>query len=310
MAYTGNSIVDYLKSVGQDSSYAARAQMAASMGISNYTGTAAQNTQLLNTLKTSSAPAAAPAPAPAPVVAPPPAPVATTPAPPAAQPAEQTGSVTGNATLDGILTALQGHLDTQLASGAKFNPNIEITPATVQQFLDQATGEIDPFYQNQYKVIKSDLSRNLTELGKSYDINKRQNEGQFKQDLNNKREQLAGSGLAYSGFRGQAEKQLADNANLENESAALKAGSAAADAISSAEKTIGSSNLPGSYPSLSEYGASTSGSGSFTPTRTLNFSPVGGVTGSSQYAERGDVRSLQDFLTNQEVTKRTLNFAG
>ena len=51
MAYTGVSIVDYLKSVGQDSSYASRKAMAASLGIKNYSGTTAQNTQMLNTLR-------------------------------------------------------------------------------------------------------------------------------------------------------------------------------------------------------------------------------------------------------------------
>ncbi len=48
--YTGTSIVDYLKSVGKDSSYSARSQLASQQGITNYTGTAAQNTQLLSIL--------------------------------------------------------------------------------------------------------------------------------------------------------------------------------------------------------------------------------------------------------------------
>ena len=51
--YTGPSIVDYLNSVGQNSSFASRAQLAQAQGIQNYTGTAAQNTQLLNTLRSS-----------------------------------------------------------------------------------------------------------------------------------------------------------------------------------------------------------------------------------------------------------------
>ncbi|WP_077604752.1 N-acetylmuramoyl-L-alanine amidase [Oceanobacillus sojae] len=42
-----HSIVDYLKSIGEDSSFANRAKLAKSYGISNYTGTAAQNTRLL-----------------------------------------------------------------------------------------------------------------------------------------------------------------------------------------------------------------------------------------------------------------------
>jgi hypothetical protein len=52
--YAGPSIVDYLASTGQASDYNTRAKMAAAQGITNYTGTAAQNTQLLNTLRSGS----------------------------------------------------------------------------------------------------------------------------------------------------------------------------------------------------------------------------------------------------------------
>lgn len=51
MAYSGVSIVDYLKSVGKDPSYAARKKMAADLGIAGYMGTAQQNTQMLNMLR-------------------------------------------------------------------------------------------------------------------------------------------------------------------------------------------------------------------------------------------------------------------
>lgn len=49
------SIVDYLKSTGQDSSYAARKQLAAQNGISGYSGTASQNQNLLKILQNKSA---------------------------------------------------------------------------------------------------------------------------------------------------------------------------------------------------------------------------------------------------------------
>ena len=58
--YQGNSIVDYLKSIGQDSSYQARATLASQYGITNYTGSAEQNLQLLNALKTSTSPTTPP----------------------------------------------------------------------------------------------------------------------------------------------------------------------------------------------------------------------------------------------------------
>lgn len=49
--YTGGSIVDYLNSIGMDSSFSSRKRYAAQYGISNYSGTAAQNTALLNAMR-------------------------------------------------------------------------------------------------------------------------------------------------------------------------------------------------------------------------------------------------------------------
>jgi hypothetical protein len=49
--YTGGSIVEYFKSIGEDSSYAFRKQMAASYGIQGFRGTASQNTQLLRLMR-------------------------------------------------------------------------------------------------------------------------------------------------------------------------------------------------------------------------------------------------------------------
>lgn len=46
-SYTGTSVVDYLKSIGADSSFANRKILATSYGITGYTGTASQNTKLL-----------------------------------------------------------------------------------------------------------------------------------------------------------------------------------------------------------------------------------------------------------------------
>ena len=49
--YTGPSIVEYLRSIGVDSSYSNRARLARQQGISGYRGTAQQNTSLLNRLR-------------------------------------------------------------------------------------------------------------------------------------------------------------------------------------------------------------------------------------------------------------------
>lgn len=50
-ASTQASLVDALKSIGEDPSFNTRAKIAANNGISNYSGTAAQNISLLNLLK-------------------------------------------------------------------------------------------------------------------------------------------------------------------------------------------------------------------------------------------------------------------
>lgn len=54
-SYTGPSVVEYLQSVRQDASYANRARLAQRHGISNYRGTAAQNTALLRALRSGGA---------------------------------------------------------------------------------------------------------------------------------------------------------------------------------------------------------------------------------------------------------------
>ena len=49
--YTGTSIVDYLKSINEDSSFSNRKKLAEQNGITNYIGTSEQNIKLLNILK-------------------------------------------------------------------------------------------------------------------------------------------------------------------------------------------------------------------------------------------------------------------
>lgn len=52
IGYTGNSLVDYLKSVGADSSYANREKLAKQYGIVGYAGASGQNMALLNAMRT------------------------------------------------------------------------------------------------------------------------------------------------------------------------------------------------------------------------------------------------------------------
>ena len=49
--YTGYSVVDYLKSVGQASDFASRKKLAEQLGIKDYRGTADQNLKMLDMLR-------------------------------------------------------------------------------------------------------------------------------------------------------------------------------------------------------------------------------------------------------------------
>jgi len=74
---TDTSIVDYLKSVGADSSWSSRVAIAAKMGISNYTGTAEQNISMLKAVKGQGTGGSTPTPTPTPAPTPTPTPTPT-----------------------------------------------------------------------------------------------------------------------------------------------------------------------------------------------------------------------------------------
>jgi hypothetical protein len=227
------------------------------------------------------------------------------------QPQQPTEYSTGDPNLDALLGQFDQLLQNQAAQGKQFDPNIELTPDVVKKFLDQATKEVSPYYQNQIKVIRKDLDNNLGELMKAYQLSKQQAESDFKANLSAKREQLAGDGLAYSGVRGQQEQKLREDTSRSLESAANSAASKARSAILDTESKIGSRNLNNlSFSGLTEFDADTAGSGGFTSGRSLNFGTIGGVTGDLEYNQNRDVRNLTDYLKSQEVQKRTLNFQG
>ncbi len=218
---------------------------------------------------------------------------------------------TGNPELDAILQRLDKMIQDQAAAGKKFNPNIELNAETVQKFLDQATSEIEPYYANQIKVIKDDLVRNLQASQQMYESQQDQREAEFKKTLSGNREQAAGAGLTFSGVRGAEEKALVDNTNRELNFAAVSAANNAANTFSGAEKTVGSRSLADlGFPGISNFQASTDGDGGFARGDNVPYAAPRDVTGSLEYAKRGDIRSLTDFLKQQEIQKRSLSFTG
>lgn len=140
--YTGPSIVDYLSLNGKPSDYNSRAALAAKSGIAGYTGTAVQNTQLLNMLRGG---AATPAPTgalpttptsvttnPTPVTPPP----TTATVPPPAVPTNTTTS--GGATAGSVLSDPTANSNAMLQQVLKL-----MTPSTDETNLMKSAADLE-----------------------------------------------------------------------------------------------------------------------------------------------------------------------
>lgn len=147
---TRNSVVDYLKSQGQDSSYSARKKLAKEYGISNYEGSAYQNIKLLDLLQNgnksnaggssnkgggSNKPVAnnkptTPAPSPAP-------------APKPANPAPTTTSEPAMSTINGVDQATYDKMNSSFATSDAYNQAMEYTNGLLQQISSGRTSYTD-----------------------------------------------------------------------------------------------------------------------------------------------------------------------
>lgn len=221
---------------------------------------------------------------------------------------------TGVPELDAIYKRLSQFIEDLVASGQTINPNIELTPETIQGFLDQATAEIGPFFANQIELVREDLDRAIGDLQRTFEFEKTRAESIFKQNLAVQGERFAGAGTIISGQRGREQQELVQGQQRSLDFATESAASAAAQATAGAEAAIGTRNLAGlNLPGFQLSQVSLAGRGGFTAgdRRLSFFDPTGrDVTGSLEFQERADIRSLADFLKQQEIQKRVLSFEG
>lgn len=217
---------------------------------------------------------------------------------------------TGNKQLNDMLVQLGQYLDTTVAAGKVVNPAIELTPSQISGFLDQATKEISPYYASQINSIKDDVTKSIGNLQKQYDIQKQTSEANFKSDLANQRENNAGSGLAFSGVRGQQENNLASAQQRTLDLAATQTEGQIGNSLRTTEGQIGSANLPTNLPQFTSSTVSTQGAGGYTPGRTLDFSgaTTGNIYGTLPGQQLTDKRKRQNELETAARQSRVLDF--
>lgn len=223
-------------------------------------------------------------------------------------PSNTTGYDTGNPELNGILAELQKSLDKTLSAGQVVNPNIELNPAQIQGFLDQASREISPYYASQINSIKDDLSKNIQNLQKQYDIQKQSSEAQFKQNLAGQRESAAGAGLTFSGVRGQQEEALQGSQQRSLDLSALGLENQIGNTLRTTEGQIGSNNLNFNLPQFTSSNVSLEGAGGYNTGRTLSFGTTGGIYGTLPGQQLTDIQKRKNELETAAREGRTLDF--
>ena len=217
----------------------------------------------------------------------------------------QTYASTGNPQLDALFNSLGGYLTSTLAAGQQINPNIQITPAMVTQFTQQAQTNIDPYYASQLTAIQGDLQSTLTNIAQTQAATNQQEGLNLQQNLAASRESSAGAGTAFSGGRNLGEQQEVQSEQSTLDLDALRAQSSAQSAVSSAAQQIGSSNLP-SLATLYGGTASGAGLGGVTTGSALNIMPgYTTTTGSLQYAQNTDIQNAVLAQENAAVAQQS-----
>lgn len=199
-----------------------------------------------------------------------------------------------------LYSQLEQYLQKLQANGQILNPNIELTPEKIAEFLAQAHSEIDPYYSNVLKIAQEGLTRNSNYALGELANNEAQLQSQYGRSLRSLGENAADQGFAQSGLRQRDEQQLASDTQntLDTNRRQLQFG-AGTDALNFAG-TYGGANLPAQSMSTSPRvlaGESNFTSGGGTqPLYSLSGSILEGLKGTSQYQQEADVRNRSSQL--------------
>lgn len=117
---------------------------------------------------------------------------------------------TGNAVLDQLLLNLNQYLDKLAKQGQVVNPEVEITPEKMAEFMSQAEREIDPYYSSQMRLAKEGLLRTAGYTTQQIADYEKTSEETYGKTLGTYQENLAGTGWGYSGKRVEGERTLAE----------------------------------------------------------------------------------------------------
>lgn len=169
-------------------------------------------------------------------------------------------------------------LSNTIQNGQVVNPNIQVTPAQLAMFYDQAKSELEPYYTDTYRTLANDVSQSLTRLKEDFDKTLSRAVDPFKSALEKQAEDEAQSGTAFSSGRNKRESTMVTEQNNAISDVFQTAERSAQDLLRGYETKVGTNKASSlATPNLSLYNATNRGmtqSGS----RTINPALIGGVT--------------------------------
>lgn len=185
-----------------------------------------------------------------------------------------------------LIEGLNSYVTKLDESGKVINPNIELTPERLSEFINTAKSDVSPYFKQLFSEAERDIGFSLSDIANNYAKKEAEIGRQFGTALESTQESYAKRGLNYSSDRTKSEQLLSDTAKRmmsDERDTALKG---ARDIGLKGERLLGSNFLEKtSLPKLS-YGAEpvtgkagyygTAGGG-----RDLNlYNTFGGITGS------------------------------
>lgn len=199
--------------------------------------------------------------------------------------------------------------------GQILNPNVEITPEKVAEFMKQAEAEIDPFYQNQLKIARESFLRSIGYATEDVLRQEKQAEKNYTRQLRELQSAAAEKGFALSGERVRSEQELAqetqEQLDARRKQLQFQTGTAARDVAGLfGAEAIGAPTIAGG-PTVAGGETGFSYSGRQLPLYELDPAVYQGLVGQKEFERRGALKKraseLEAGYREQEVLKQQRN---
>jgi len=205
-----------------------------------------------------------------------------------------------------IIEVLEQYLIQEQARGNVLNPNVEITPQRIAEFMKKAESEIDPYFSGQLRLAREGFLRSVGYTTDEIIQQEAQLEKQYARQLRQLGEVSAERGFAQSGIRGREERELAEDTQAgidrTRRQFAFQAGSAAREYA----KMYG---VGESVPNIAEAPRVLAGQSAFQrsgrqlPFYDLSPDVYNGLVGEQEYLRRASVARRASELEGAEALR-------